>query len=357
MNTINILLIEDDEDDYVIIRDLLSKNADTRHTLQWVTSVDDAREMAFRKNFDVCLLDYRLGMKDGLALLEDLKRDHFNAPVIMMTGQGSRDLDIDAMRLGADDYIEKGMLTSDLLERSIRYSLDRWQTLQQLRASEQKLRRLSAKILNAQEDERKHIAKELHDSIGANLTAIKLMLEINKPALESNAAAGESPMDKILSLTMETIEETKRITKNLRPQSLDKLGLVTALQSIIRKFSEIAGNVSVETDIDVAEESVPEELKITIYRIVQEAFNNITKHSSADHVAFQFKQNDGNLELAVWDNGKGFDRGADAQHAGDSGGGMGLTGIQERAELANGDFELASTEGEGTILRVVWKKN
>ena len=355
--SVDILLIEDDEDDYIIIKDSLSKVAHTTYNITWLSEFPKALQKAFDHDFDACLLDYRLGVENGLGILKELKQDHFNAPIIMLTGQGSHNLDLDAMSLGADDYVEKNSMNSTLLERTIRYGMDRWHQMNQLKASEQKLRVLSAKLHRAQEDERKYLAKELHDSIGSNLTAIKFMVESNKAAEMRIVDALDFPPDKIISAIMETIEETQRITKNLRPDTIDKLGLIASLNSLVRQFSEINPKVEINTDFQVSENSVPDLLKITIYRVVQEALNNMTKYSNASQTEIRFVHANNMFELSVLDNGRGMDtRAIDATQPG-NGSGMGISGMRERVELTHGDFEILSQPNKGTTIRAVWHKS
>ena len=354
---IRVLLIEDDEDDYIIIKESLSKITHTKYQITWVPKFEEAVKKAFDHQFDICLLDYRLGMESGLGILKELRHDHFNAPVIMLTGQGSRDLDLDAMNLGADDYVEKSNLNATLLERAIRYGIDRWHQMHQLRASEQKLRELSAKILRAQEDERKYLAKELHDSIGSNLTAIKFMIESNKSAEKKILDALDFSPDKIVSAIIQTIEETQRITKNLRPDTIDKLGLLASLNSLVRQFSEINPKVDVDTDFQVSEDSIPEPLKITIYRVAQEALNNVTKHSRATHTELCFSRAHNMFELLVIDNGVGMASPTVPPPSSANGSGLGLSAMQERVELTNGIFEIQSRPNKGTTIRATWIAN
>ena len=135
---LKVLLVEDDEDDYVIIRDLLSEM--DRFELEWVTDYDDALKAIERKEHDVCLLDYRLGERSGLEFLrEALERGH-KGPIILLTGQGDREVDLEAMQAGAADYLVKGQIDAPLLERSIRYAFTR--TLRILGESEKRFRSL-----------------------------------------------------------------------------------------------------------------------------------------------------------------------------------------------------------------------
>jgi diguanylate cyclase (GGDEF)-like protein/PAS domain S-box-containing protein len=137
-NAVRILLVEDDEDDFVLTRDLLGESRRTRFELVWVTSFDEALAALTRNGHDVALIDYRLGEHDGLELLHHARGAGVVAPLILLTGQGDGDIDLAAMRAGAADYLVKGQIDAPLLERSIRYALEQSRTLQALRESEER---------------------------------------------------------------------------------------------------------------------------------------------------------------------------------------------------------------------------
>ena len=122
---LSILLVEDDADDYVIIRHHMSKIPGNGFSLDWVPGYDEALAALEPARYDLCLLDYHLGAHTGLELLDRMERENWHTPIIFLTGQGEYDVDIQAMNLGAADYLVKDHLTSDLLERSIRYTLER----------------------------------------------------------------------------------------------------------------------------------------------------------------------------------------------------------------------------------------
>ena len=122
---LHVLLIEDDEDDYVLVRRLLSKIPFASYELEWAASYQAALEAAGEDSHDVCLLDFRLGERDGLELLAELTRRGYRKPIIFLTGQGDHNVDIEAMTLGASDFLVKGELNAPLLERSIRYAVER----------------------------------------------------------------------------------------------------------------------------------------------------------------------------------------------------------------------------------------
>ncbi len=136
-----VLLVEDDEDDYILIRDLLNEVPQQKFQLDWVATYPEAVTMVERQHHDVYLVDYRLGEHDGLELLK-LINTRNTAPVIILSGQGDRELDIAALRSGAADYLDKSYLQSSLLEHYIRSSIDRNLAIIALQESEQKYREL-----------------------------------------------------------------------------------------------------------------------------------------------------------------------------------------------------------------------
>lgn len=138
-DSIKVLLIEDDEDDYILTRDLLSEIEREKFDLEWVDSYDAALEKIQMHQHDVYLVDYRLGAHNGLELLQEAISTNCKAPIILLTGQGDREVDFAAMKAGAADYLVKGKMDAPLLERAIRYSIERVKTLEALRESESRL--------------------------------------------------------------------------------------------------------------------------------------------------------------------------------------------------------------------------
>jgi diguanylate cyclase (GGDEF)-like protein/PAS domain S-box-containing protein len=135
---VRLLLVEDDEDDFVLTRELLGDAKRTRFELEWISSFDDAVTALASSTHDVLLIDYRLGEHDGLELLRHAREIGVAAPMILLTGQGGGDIDLAAMRAGAADYLVKGTIDASLLERSIRYALEQSRTLRALRESEER---------------------------------------------------------------------------------------------------------------------------------------------------------------------------------------------------------------------------
>lgn len=133
---IRLLLIDDDEDDYIITRDLLDEIEAKQYHLDWISDYHDAREAIKQQAHDVYLVDYRLSGGTGLEILLAAKESGCEAPIIFLTGQGDRQIDMKAMEAGAADYLVKGQFNASVLERSIRYAIQRWKMKQAIGKAE-----------------------------------------------------------------------------------------------------------------------------------------------------------------------------------------------------------------------------
>jgi PAS domain S-box-containing protein len=222
-----------------------------------------------------------------------------------------------------------------------------------LRASENRLRSLSSQLLTVQENERKRISREIHDSIGQTLSAIKFSLENKLSQMGKGSAPSGVSLESIISLTQNGIEESRRIQMDLRPSILDDLGIISTLSWFSRMFQQTYSDIRIEKEIDIQENEVPETIKSVIYRISQEALNNIAKHSKASLVSLSLKKREDTIELTVQDNGKGFDL-KSALSAESYQKGLGLSSMRERTEISGGFFSIESTVGKGTTIRAEW---
>jgi PAS domain S-box-containing protein len=223
-----------------------------------------------------------------------------------------------------------------------------------LRKSDKELRVLSNQLLSAEEKERKRIARELHDGIGQALSAIKFSVE--NAMLELRSAA--NPIDlgslqAVIPLTQKTIEEVRRIVKDLRPSILDDLGILATIRWFCREFQNVYAGIQIESTIGVEENEVSPYLKTTVYRIMQEALNNVAKHSQASFVHLQLKKNRSHLNLSIRDNGRGFNLDK-AMALKTSRRGFGLASMRERAELSGATFSIDTLPGKGTTIKIVW---
>jgi len=218
--------------------------------------------------------------------------------------------------------------------------------LDRLQRNEREFRRLGRAVWRVQEDERRRLARELHDGIGQNLTALKHRLSALSDALPASDTAVRQGLDAAIALCSDTLEDTRNLSRLLRPPILDDLGLEAALRWLVRSQGESSG-----LEITLELEPLPpldNDLQTLLFRVAQEALNNVAKHAAARTVLLRLVARGGLLQLQVADDG----RGCDPEFAGKSGG-SGLGGMRERLRLYDGRLELHSTPGEGTRLRAV----
>lgn len=211
----------------------------------------------------------------------------------------------------------------------------------QLTELAQQLTELAQHLQTAREDERSRLARELHDELGALLTAAKLDAARIRSRLGSSAPEAHERLLHLNELLNNGIALKRRIIEDLRPSSLANLGLLAALEIQAREFGERTG-IEVECKLEAVTLKASSEL--TAYRLVQEAFTNIAKYAEATHVEVILTPGDGNAQLWVRDNGKGFDpeRRPTSAH--------GLLGMRYRVEAEGGRFSLDSCPGTGTVI-------
>ena len=204
----------------------------------------------------------------------------------------------------------------------------------------------SRQLIASQENERKRIAGELHDSLGQRLVVIKNRALLLLQRRDSLGAWSGEQVEAISAEVSDAVREVKEISYDLRPYRLDRLGLTKALHGMIETAADSSG-IQFTTEIDNVDAVLPGQTEINFYRIVQECVNNILRHSQATHASIRIKRSAERLELRVDDNGRGFTPG-DAHHVG-----FGLAGIRERTQLLAGKLDLQSVTGRGTTVTIV----
>jgi signal transduction histidine kinase/ligand-binding sensor domain-containing protein len=204
----------------------------------------------------------------------------------------------------------------------------------------------SRRLIASQEAERKRIAAELHDSLGQNIIVIKNRALLGKQAGDVKDSVSEQ-LDEIASTASSTLDEMRKIAHNLRPLNLERFGLTDTIVQTAKDVGS-AARISFETHIDNIDTLVPAEVQIHLFRIVQEALNNIVKHAGATTGSVSISARDGTIHITIADNGRGFDA------TGESGRiGFGLTDIAERVKLIGGELTMDSALGRGTRMTVV----
>ena len=207
-------------------------------------------------------------------------------------------------------------------------------------------REFSMRLIRSQEEERKRIAHELHDSLGQDLLLIKTSAQL--ALAERNAAPNVTArLTQIRSIAAKAVDDVRTITGNLRPPELDRLGLAAALEAMA---NQISNNSSLEIDCGVArmDHRLAKDDEINVYRIVQECVTNALKHSGANRVQILADRLNGDLNIRVVDDGRGFDPSGCME--GTSSGGLGLIGLAERSRSLGGDLQIESTPQQGTCI-------
>jgi signal transduction histidine kinase len=233
---------------------------------------------------------------------------------------------------------------------------ERKRTEEALRKAHDQVRFFASQCLTAQETERKRIAGEIHDSIGASLAAAKFKVEDVITKVGENRPETRATLGGILSMLQEVIQEARRIQLALRPSMLDDIGIVATINWFCRQFESTYSHIHIGQEIDIEESEVPVSLRTVIFRLLQEALNNIAKHSKADRVNLVLRKMDSGIELRVQDNGQGFDTEEPISRVGTAKG-LGLDSMRERAELSGGFFSIESSKGSGTVIRATWPLN
>ena len=219
----------------------------------------------------------------------------------------------------------------------------------ELQDTTSQLRQLAAYLQTAREDERKSIAREIHDELGQMLTGIKMdMVWLRKKIMPANEDISKR-FDEALELINETKQSMRRISQDLHPAVLSDLGLLPALNLLFRDFENRSGiTINFTSGMDEEEEmNVSPEVSIALYRICQESLNNIAKHSEAEKVTASLHKEDNLLVLEVHDNGRGFDLNDLPRKKT-----LGLVSIRERVIMINGAFRIDTSPGKGTNVRV-----
>ncbi len=244
---------------------------------------------------------------------------------------------------------DKALAQSPLMRSAMSDITERKKAEIALRESEERNRYLSSQLLVAHEAERHRIAGDLHDDIGHRLTNMKQLMDPLVTWIRKEGPEAEVKRLETLAFILNgTAAEVRRMQQDLRPSMLEDLGLLVTIGWLCREFGESHSAIRIDRNINIEEREIPASLKLVIFRILQEALNNVAKHSKAGLVRLSLNKASEGIELTVSDDGQGFDMKETPRH------GLGLVSIRERAELSKGSFSIESAKGKGTTLRITW---
>jgi signal transduction histidine kinase len=210
-----------------------------------------------------------------------------------------------------------------------------------------------SRLLMVEEEEAKHIANELHHNLTQSLHMIDSDLGGTIQQLKNNQIGnGIEKIEAVILKIQEIANQIQMIGMHLRPDTLDSLGLLATISWLCREFQKTHSGFQIKTHTDIEENEVPRFLRYLIYKILQEALNNVVRYSKANLVQVFLSKRDAKIELTIEDNSEGFDMKREA--SADSKLALGFDSIRERAEIACGAFAIESVVGKGTIIRVSW---
>ena len=466
-----ILLIDDDRDDYFLTKTMLSATRQVEFHLEWASSYPAGIEALQKNIYDIVLVDNDLGVYHGLDIIRTYVESRYSAPMILLTGRGSYEVDLEAMQAGAADYLNKKDLNAALLERSIRFAIEHRRSEEALRESEQRfqialqntpivvftqdaalrytwvhnprpgfdrsqvlgkrddelleaeaaailtapkrtvlesgqslrqevtyrigsqtvvydltleplrdpagaiigltgaamdltdLRRLEQeqiayaaqmevqrRLIQQRELERMDIARDLHDGLLQEMTAIGFALAEAMSTDEKQARIER------LSWVRDNLQtqssEIRTFCNELRPPALAPFGLEKAIHSHVEAYQKRHSDLVINLNLQSDQQTLPEETRMALFRIYQESLNNISKHSKAGQAWISLSLDDEEVCLEIEDNGIGFDLPRDWVAQARSGH-LGLLGMRERVQSIGGEIEFSSSPGQGTRVRVV----
>jgi signal transduction histidine kinase len=337
-----ILLVDDEPKSLFALQELLSTLG---QNLMIAQSGEEALRLALKNDFAVILLDVRMPGIDGFETARLIRsRDRSRlTPIIFLTAAAD---EMSSMfrgyEVGAVDYLQKPVVP-EILKSKVAVFVELHRKSERLKESEEKLRRLAAHLISVREEERAHIAREIHDELGQVLTGLKMEVTwLAKRLREKPLIEKTDSMCKLIDTTVQTV---RKIATGLRPEMLDDMGLIAAVGWQAKEFQKRTGircraklPPEVKFDIDIS---------TTMFRIFQEILTNVARHSRATRVDIELSVNEDRVALEVTDNGVGI---ADTDVTGKKS--LGLLGMNERALLFGGEVRITGTPGHGTRVSV-----
>lgn len=380
---IRILLVEDDPDDFILVQEMLSSSFEMLHDLKWAETYEEALKELASFKYDVCLLDYRLGSRSGIELLNEAGKENPETAFIFLTGRGDHEMDLDAMRAGAVDYLDKGMISPLLIERSIRYGIARKQS--------------EALLIKAQREVEERVMERTADLAAANAALkessdkIKFFAYAISHDLRSPAVGLHGLAKRLFDKYKDTLDETGRtycemmmkaanhiasLAENINafirtkeaPLAVEKVDVKEIFRTIREEFSSHLG----PGRINWIEHDSPQEIKAdkeSLLRVLRNLVDNALKYGGEglSRIEVGCQEARGFYTLWVGDNGAGlgdedaskyfqlFVRGTSDRNT--EGTGLGLAIVKEIAERHCGKVWAESVPEKGTTFYVSLSKD
>ncbi len=352
MNQLRVLIIEDSEDSVLLLLRELRKGG-YEPVYQQVQTEETMRTTLQEEAWDLILSDHEMPFFSAPAALAVFQESGMDIPFIIVSGAIGEELAVAAMKAGANDFIMKKNIARLIpaVQRELRDAENRRKRRKAEVESKERYREiqiLSGRILHAYEEERSRLARELHDEIGQALTVISLDLQYLQVKLASEESFLQEKIKSSMQLLEQTLDYVRRQIVDLRPPSLDKIGLIEVVREMARELGSRA-----DLTIDIQEKGfsrrLPADIETALYRCIQEALTNTVRHASASKVAIEMLKNSNEVSADIQDNGKGFDPG----HLKFNSKGVGLAGIRERVKLLGGKLKINAAPGRGVRISIL----
>jgi len=347
-NPVNILMVDDQPSKLLSYEVMLGELGEN---LVKATSGREALELLLKIDVAVVLMDVSMPELDGFELAEMIRQHprFQKTAIIFISAVHLTDMDrLKGYARGAVDYISVPIIP-ELLRAKVSVFAELHRRARQLEALNHELRRLSQSLMTAQDEERRRIARELHDGLGQDLTAAKMMLgslfQVHQTPEAKDQAAREANQ-----MMDQAIKQIRTMSHLLHPPLLDEMGLFSALRWYVEGFAKRSG---METTLAIPHEfpRLSADLEIAIFKIVQESLTNVFRHANAQKATVSLEERDNRVFISIADNGKGIDNGL-AQLQPRSYG-VGISGIKQRVEEHGGRL-LLRNGSPGTIVEVIF---
>jgi signal transduction histidine kinase len=338
-----ILLVDDEPKSLFALRELLSTLG---QNLMVAESGEEALRLALNNDFAVILLDVRMPGIDGFEtarLIRGRERSRLT-PIIFLTAAADETASMfRGYEVGAVDYLMKPVVP-EVLKSKVAVFVELHRKSERLRESEDKLRRLAAHLIGVREEERAHIAREIHDELGQVLTGLKMEVGWLAKRLTSQELIEKTDsMGKLIDSTVQTV---RKIATGLRPEMLDDMGLVAAVGWQAKEFQKRTG-IRCRVKLPPEGAKLDIDVSTTMFRIFQEILTNVARHSRATRVDIELEVGAEHVALDVADNGVGISHGDMSGKKS-----LGLLGMHERALLFGGDVKISGSANHGTRVSV-----
>jgi len=351
-NVYRILFLEDNPDDVELI---LHELSEAGMIVEFVR-IDRRKEfIATVTEFqpDVILADYSLHSFNGIQAFRMLTSERIDLPFILVTGVLTEEMALQCMKDGIDDFVLKSNFKR--LPQAIFSAIDKKanerdkaRMAKELQKSHKELGLLLNRHQTSVEEERKTIARDLHDELGQVLTALKIDITMlrKKVAAKDDSRKVDAEFESIILLVDHVMKSVKDISAGLRPDTLDELGLVEAIKAYALEF-ERRNRIQCKMTLPAVDLEFDKDLSIAVFRIIQEALTNVARHSGATTTEINVRVDEEELQLVIKDNGKGI---LDSDLI--SSKSLGIIGIRERVRQMKGLFSIGKFGNGGTIVTV-----